>query len=247
MSEPSVCCLCLTADRQRLTDRAVQCFLDQRAAVKRWLLIYDTGQIPYDLPLSAALQSRQQQTSIVVVYSKPNTKRTIGTLRNEALSMCGRAEVIMHWDSDDWSDPRRLEKQYIQLVTEGFKVAGVGFHNLLFCDTRMSGHDPHYDRAWEYDYFRPDRVVGTSLCYWRLAWERLPFVENRVSGEDTEWHKSVPVRGFNGVGEPLLIAEVHGSNTSPVYAVFDNHSVHDQKEWRRAPEFDAFCRERLYP
>ncbi len=42
MSEPTVCCVCLTADRQSMTDRAVRSFLAQDYADAA-LVILDTG------------------------------------------------------------------------------------------------------------------------------------------------------------------------------------------------------------
>lgn len=258
MSAPSVCCLLLTADRQRFTDRAVKCFLSQTYE-NSWLLIYDTGEVPYQLPMG--IDSHR----IVQCYVKPHTKRNIGALRNEAIDMAGGAEVIAHWDSDDWSAPHRLE---VQLAAMESGPLVTGFHNLLFlntqmgaCFTPMSGKNRC--EAWEYDYKVQQvgsmnaKVLGTSLVYRREVWKAMPFNEHKQSGEDTEWTKILTVKQLNGVSmyveserfyeKPLMIAEVHGSNTSGVYRVFDNHNPVHNPEWHRAPEWDAWCRERLYP
>ena len=237
MSTPSVCCLMLTADRQRLTDRAVRCFASQTYE-NSWLLIYDTGAAPYELP---RMLPREISSRIVVVHAQSTARRTVGTLRNEAIEMAGKAAVIAHWDSDDWSAPERLAIQVPALQMHA-SFRAVGFHNMLFLDARAG-----LGRAWEYDHRRGDRAIGASLVYWRKTWERQPFNEAKMVGEDTEWHQIVPTRGLNGVAEPLLIAEVHGANTSGVYSVFDNHQPATQPEWRRAPEFDVYCREKLYP
>lgn len=249
MTASSVCCLCLTADRQRFTDRAVKSFLSQTYA-GAWLLIYDTGQEPYVLPPAV------DSSRIVLCYCRPATKRNIGALRNEAIDMASRADVIAHWDSDDWSAPERLAAQ-IRALENGSLVAG--FHNLLFLDARRPKcFGPEHAQAWEYDYKllssipSSPKVVGTSLLYRREAWERLPFNEHKQSGEDTEWTKAQEVVQLNGVTRldapgPLMIAEVHGDNTSGVYKVFDQHNRAHNPEWRRAPEWDAWCRERMYP
>jgi glycosyltransferase involved in cell wall biosynthesis len=244
MSAPSVCCLCLTADRQRLTDRAVQCFLDQTFTGAH-LLIYDNGEKEYEF--------LRPSNQLVTIVRNPSARgHKIGALRNEAIGMV-KADIIVHWDSDDWSAPERLE---VQVATLHLKAAA-GYHNLLFLDTRETTK-PH-PRAWEHDYhkfggFNPLRphVAGSSLAYWRDTWKRTPFSES-VTYEDPDWCKRVAgLYAVNGVGvvgvdHPPLIAEVHGGNMSSAYAVFDTHQPHINPEWRRAPEWDEYCRERLYP
>ena len=233
--EPLVCCILLTADRQAFTDRAVKCFAAQTYA-NRELLIYDTGKVPYQLTgdeLGMVTLCRPTE------FAERGSK--VGALRNQAITLAAGADIIAHWDSDDWSAPKRLSIQVPALQMHA-KYRAVGFHNILFLDSRQGKMN-----AWEYDYQRGDRALGTSLVYWRRTWERNIFDENRTAGEDTVWASQVATRGLNGVCEPLLIAEVHGRNTSPVYTVFDHHVKHHQPEWRRAPEFDAYCVGKLYP
>lgn len=244
----------LTADRQRFTERAVRCFLSQTYADAH-LLIYDTGERPYYHQLTRSGIGR-----ITVVYNPSARGHKIGALRNEGIDMV-KADIIVHWDSDDWSAPERICYQHSTL--QGENVAAHGFHNLLFLDTRpYSAEMVGVDRlnrcnGWEYDYRKfagslgRSHVVGSSLAYWRSTWAKTPFSET-VRYEDPDWCKRVPVYATNGVGldgvnNPLLIAEVHGGNYSNSYAVFDNHNSSVNPEWRRAVEWDEYCRERLYP
>jgi glycosyltransferase involved in cell wall biosynthesis len=265
MSDPTVCCLLLTADRQGFTDRAVQCFLDQTYR-DAYLFIYDTGCAPYRLDNGLA-------RSVVLVRNESQQPRQIGALRNEAIDMV-KADIIMHWDSDDWSAPERVDKQ-VQIL--GIHKAH-GFYNLLFLDTRRDerAEQERWDkflndparrvyvggsfpvrRAWEYDYKKflgnrgTEHVLGSSLVYWRDTWKGTPF-SGTAPYEDPDWCKRVPMHATNGIGTlgvdtPLLIAEVHGGNTSGSYAVFDKHQQWVNPEWRRAPEWDQYCSERLYP
>lgn len=245
MSTPSICCVCLTADRQRLTDRAVRCFLWQ-SYENRQLFIYDTGQVPYVLPDFAREQSRK----IILCRADYRIGVTIGALRNEANDLVRGADVIAHCDSDDWSRPERLSVQ----LKASINAQCVGFHNLLFFDSRQR------DEAWEYDYRyggverHPIRVLGTSLFYWRDTWLRRPFDEDGV-GEDHRWfdHQQILPVQLNGVSSPvpMIIAEFHGGNTCAYGAshephfkpIFDRHVRHENPEWRRAPEWDQYCRE----
>jgi glycosyltransferase involved in cell wall biosynthesis len=235
----------LTADRQRFTDRAVACFLAQSYRDAH-LLIYDTGAITYEHSGNFANITHVRRGQ----YSRG---RKIGALRNEAIDMV-EADIIVTWDSDDWSAPERLERQVSSLRDS----MATGYHNLLFLDTReWRGAPPMNMDAWEYDYHRfggrheTEIVVGSSLAFWRESWQQKPYVENQTH-EDAQFCRDRKVRAVNGVGLPLidtpmLIAEVHGSNTSSSYAVFDQHKPHINPEWRRVPEWDVYARERLYP
>ena len=260
MTDPHVCCLLLTANRQRFTDRAVRCFLAQTYKHAD-LLIYDTGKVPYTLP-SWRLGT---VSNIIVVRNESTKPRTIGALRNEAIEMA-KADVIAHFDSDDFSEPGRVAYQVLTL-TQGASDDAVGFHNLLFLDTRGLGPGEFHATAmaWEYDckrflgFGKVTQVLGSSLLYWRESWKHRPFVENKVTGEDVEFCQTRAVHATNGVGgdgenHPLLIAEYHGGNTSSYgkvdpsgLPVFDRWQQHINPEWRRATEWDQYLRERLYP
>jgi glycosyltransferase involved in cell wall biosynthesis len=236
MSQPSIACICLTADRQKLTDRAVACFIRQTVAGAH-LLIYDTGETPYSP--SWMLQGR-----MTVVRNPSSRGRAIGALRNEAIDMV-KADVIAHWDSDDWSAPKRLEVESAAL--EGNAHSVVTIQNMLFFDTRNT----HDGLAFEYDAAKMGlrKVIGTSMLYPRELWKARPFKEHFNTGEDNDFASRFNVKHVQGVTpEPLMIAEVHGGNTSGVYSLaFDDYLPWSRPEWRRAPEWDQYCREKLHP
>jgi glycosyltransferase involved in cell wall biosynthesis len=239
--------MCLTADRQKLTDRAVRCFQSQTYE-NRHLLIYDTGVEPYDF-------GDRSDKRVIVVRDEQARGKRIGALRNLAARLCSRVDIIAHWDSDDWSHPERIAVEARALTGQQC----VGFHNLLFFDSRER------NEAWEYDYRYggvdrfPLRVLGTSLMYWRDTWVKRPFDEDGV-GEDHRWFDNsviVPAQlngvmpGWEVLLAPMMIAEFHGGNTNAYGAshephfkpIFDRHEKHANPEWRRAPEWDLYCRE----
>ena len=242
MNLPHVTCVCPTADRQALTDRAVKCFLAQTYPNKS-LLILDNGHVPYHWPVGIA--------GVSVVRSP--LKRTIGEIRNlvnewAAYSTIGSDadNIIAHWDSDDWSHPLRLAWQVKQLTVEGSDIQVVGYRSLLFWDSR-----PANNCAWMYEHESERYAVGTSLMYRWKTWKAKPFAERNRPGvppekdyaEDHEWIKGLRVLSVPGFfrGEPAMIAEIHGGNLCNNDWRFTNESAN----WRPAPEWTERVRERM--
>jgi len=240
--------VCLTADRQQYTDRAVACFLAQTYSEKR-LLIWDTGKIPY----------RPTSNDFAKGLIVRGEAATIGALRNQAAGYLREStDIIAHWDSDDWSAPERLSDQIKAL--DGREV--VGYNEMLFWNSQTQ-------KAYLYTNTLRGYCIGTSLCYWRKTWEKTPFDETSA-GEDDRWVKlhhcwSRPAMAtyyvhadwisedtktlFEPVIEgtpippnlhqaiPLMVAEVHGGNT---HLCDPQQHVDDptQAQFTRAPEWD---------
>jgi hypothetical protein len=241
MALPIVFCMCLTADRQALTDRAVWSFLRQ-TRLACYLFILDTGVEPYIVPKLDAADYRK----IIITRESSYRGKRVGALRNIAADMNSRADIIAHWDSDDWSHPERLTLQFEDMAT----TAATGFSNMLFFDSR-----PERRQAWEYTYADRRRVLGASLMYWRSEWKACPFDESKIEGEERWWPYGTGAHGTNGLEpEPLLIADYHGANTSRygagangVPVIFDQTPAQraHNPQFRRAPEWDQHCRERM--
>lgn len=233
---PHVTCVCLTADRQGYTDRAVACFLAQSYPNKS-LLILDNGNVPYELPFV------HFNVTVSRVIMQP---KSIGALRNVANRQAGEApDILAHFDSDDYSHPLRLAWQVAHLKDSGKQV--VGYRTMLFWDHRLraeykdipSGNYLQATRAnaaYLFQHATPGYSVGTSLMYWRKTWEANPFPEKNC-GEDLEWLRdqvgygnSASVDGFFH-DEPAMVAEIHGGNTTVQTIPGDS--------WTRKPEWDT--------
>ena len=106
---------------------------------------------------------------------------TTGELRNLACAEA-RGDIVAHWDDDDWSHPRRIEEQVAMLQWRGADAGG--YREMLFWDTRGPGPG----EAWLYSNRDPAYCICASLCYWRAAWERHPFVARMIgeAGNATE-------------------------------------------------------------
>jgi hypothetical protein len=230
----------LTADRHELARRAVQCFRAQTYPAKR-LVIYDTSKAAGEI-----VRYRGHFQHVVIGGSQ----QTIGELRNAANAFADPREVIVHWDSDDWSHPNRIAEQVALLQSSG--ADAVGYNEMLFWRVRVESKVGEIDpgAAWLYT----GSILGTSLCYWRKTWERVPFRAQRANpmhdkgvGEDHDFLLDLHAAGMRSVDVnpmyPRMIARIHGSNTSNAYNPAD--MARETQHWKRVPEWDEFCRRTL--
>jgi glycosyltransferase involved in cell wall biosynthesis len=194
---PLVSCVMPTRDRSAFVPLAVECFLRQDHP-RVELIIVDDG----DDPVADLIPDHP-----AIRYEHSSPRLTLGAKRNLA---CDRAagEVIVHWDDDDWSAPRRVSYQLHRLLESAADITGLS--DLLFFEA-ASG------RAWRYAYppgAERSWVAGGTLCYRRAVWERHGFPEIDV-GEDTRFLWSgrrlriAPVED-NGI----YVATMHAANTS---------------------------------
>lgn len=220
----------LADGRAEMVKQAIACFEAQTYGNAE-LLIYDTGTdfIPNDPHWYCP---RPQHCG-----------KTVGELRNLANRDTDYGDIIIHWDSDDWSHPNRIAEQVELLQAIGSGTECVGYREMLFWDGRMSG-------VWLYSSGDPRYCLGTSLCYWRSAWEKRSF-EPTSQGEDARWLMGVksagisayaPPYGMEVDSSPRMIARIHAGNTSNAYAP---ETMRRASEWRRAPEWDDYCREKM--
>jgi len=272
MSSPAVCCVCLVNGRPEMVRRAITSFRAQTYANKR-LLIFDTGDPSFGLHRTP--EGVDLSYSSGVHYYPSSASGTIGNLRNRANEVAvwpqayPRADLIAHWDSDDWSHPRRIEEQVALLEASG-KLC-VGYRDLLFWDTRAASSMLFWDtraefspvgEAWLYRNPDPRWAAGTSFLYRRELWEQQPFPD--APHEDQRWWctplvsracigssclvwrhpdggpTELPSYDPNDPAEPRMIAHIHGSNTEVI-----PRTRMTAPEWRRAPEFDAFCERKM--
>jgi hypothetical protein len=245
---PLVTAICLTADRQQLTDRAVACFLSQTYKNSH-LLIYDTGKKPYRLECLAS-------SRIILVCDGPEMSGPIGALRNRANALAPPGtEILVHWDSDDWSGPYRIQDQVQTLIDSGRDC--VGYRSVLFW-RRETWKDALVDegyrpgQAWAYNNVNPAYCIGASLCYWQRVWERKKFKETLPSvagqGEDKEWLRHVDSEGLPAIWDSgsmvPLVCEIHGGNTM-------QYNLENEERgptgWKRVPEWDTRLAEIMKP
>lgn len=220
-----VTAICLTSDRQAMTDRALRCFLNQTYENKA-LVILDSGKVPYELP-----ELTREQSRMVTMGRFYDPSITIGELRNVAVEAAGRTDAIVHWDSDDWNAPTRIAMQ--SRVIDHFRgYQMTGYDDLVFYDTRKK-------EAWLYEAQIGNGLPGSSLMYLKEVWQQRKF-EKTNQGEDMRFQRGLIVKRCSSVpARPLLIATIHGGNTRATPII----PWHDQ--WTRRTDLDQYCEEQL--
>lgn len=188
MSEPSVACICLTRDRPQMAARAVRCW--QRQTYPSRLMILDSGTVPLRTE-DLGLQAKYSDGFTGVHVERGKIGASIGLLRNEAISHIAvprlgfpPADIIVHWDDDDWSHPNRIAEQVALLQSGDYDA--VGYREMLFwycapC-SRPDCRDPNPHGAdgtgaYLYTHGHSDYCIGTSLMYRRRTWVERPFAD----------------------------------------------------------------------
>lgn len=186
-----VVCLCLTTvNRRGWLEMAIKCFLAQHYPDLE-LLIVDDGS-------ATDLANPEHRIRVISLIDVVGAKRNFGV-------ECARdADVIVHWDDDDFSAAGRVSFQVQQLVESGKAVHG--FHSMQFTDGV---------HRWLYT-SSPMYALGTSLCYRRWWAIAHPF-EPIQCGQDEQFG-DLAIRAGQittcDAGE-LMYATNHANNTSP--------------------------------
>jgi glycosyltransferase involved in cell wall biosynthesis len=204
--KPIVSCIMPTAERRHFVPEAIRRFLAQDLPDRELIIVDDGGDPVADLvPPDPRIR-----------YIRLGSRRTIGWKRNVACDQA-RAEIIVHWDDDDWMSPRRLSIQVSALM--GSRADACGLACPLF-------YEPSSGRAWIYDYPRRARpwIAGGTLCYRRACWARRPFPNNSF-GEDTHFVWVDPSPSLLALEDNRFFVGIfHPGNTDPKHV--------DQAPWR---------------
>lgn len=226
MADPTVCAIMLANGREPMVRRAVDSFRVQTYQNKS-LHLFNTGE---------HIKSKITHYSC---YSRDLSLQgaPIGLLRNESMrhQVCREADIILHFDSDDWSHPNRIAEQVALLQSSGAEC--VGYNEMLFYREPITqpweivhcACGEHYPRsgapcpkcheypngeAWLYSNPNPRWALGTSLCYWHKTWEARPFPD-LPHGEDTEWLAEVKCAAVNALHSSKPLPELLLSDDQP--------------------------------
>lgn len=192
---PRISCLMVTANRRKLAERSVHCFLAQDYP-NRELIVVDDGEEDYAPILAAIPPERLIHHRLV-----KDPRRTLGELRNLSLDLA-RGSLISQWDDDDWFDPERLSRQRQVL---GDKAACWTVATLVHLD----------DPAWLERPYIGYIKHGAPSTILHVRDDSIRYPSER-RGEDSTYRDTWLRRGVVTMGvewSALLIRCFHGNNT----------------------------------
>ena len=269
-NDPLVCAVMLVAGRDEMVRRALRSY-EAQAYANKWLVVLDSGRTVGRNPVHIS----GMFTHVII----SDQERTIGALRNCANEIAcdevrgARAEIIVTFDSDDWSHPNRIAEQVALLQSSG--ADAVGYSDLLFWDTRHHIDAPDHgpgmlavkvaNAAWLYTRSSHFTVPGTTLAYWRRTWEQKQFPDLPNAqcqfGEDNVWQSGLKIAAPSSIPIPpawdlreSVMAEVQSRREYEPRMIASIHggntscsyaAVGIDPSWVRAPQWDGWCRERM--
>lgn len=191
-----------TGNRAGLAALALECF-QRQTYVERELIVLDDGSRSSAWLFTGLPGVRYYRLATV-------TDRTaaLGDKRNTLVNLA-KGEIVIHWDDDDWSAPRRMADQAARLVCSGKSVTG--YHDLPYWDEVGR-------QAYCYRYQGPGPYAcGTSLCY-RRAWALDHRFRSLNLGEDTAFSHQAAAAGemVSTDNQGMLVARHHAQSTSKV-------------------------------
>lgn len=213
-----------TRARGHLIWAAIRSFLAQDYADRELVILDDDDAPSLVPPLLIGLESK------IRYFSGP--RWTIGK-KLEWLSEKARGEVIIRFDSDDWSAPDRISTQVARLQETGKGLTG--YHSLLFWDqVNSQGY------RWQ---GRAPYCCGTSMCYTKNWWNSHHWPEYSVVGgqrRETETdnvlvRQAIQDGSIDSIeGGQYCVARAHGANSSTAQRIA-------QVGWPKVPasEFPA--------
>lgn len=157
---------------------------------------------------AACFYGQTYRRRILIELDTSSSDAPLGALRNRINRMAAErgCDLIAHWDDDDWSERRRLERQ-VSLWRQTGKAV-VGCHSMYFVDQRELDQP-----VWQYQ-GDPGYAIGTSLLYEIGFWQRKQF-EATPTGSDSAFVRGEDVATADGCVVPLMmVARIHSGSAN---------------------------------
>jgi len=185
-----------TRGRRVLAAQALECFLSQAYADKELVILDDIDDRSFP----------QEPFYSGVRYHLAATRMTIPAKRN-AVNALTSGQLIMHFDSDDWSAPERMAEQVARHQEHGKAVTGYKW--MWFYDERTGETVNYHMHVGSY-------ALGTSLCYTREFWMNHPFdVKKAIASDNSFVAEAVKAGELHAVDSAgLMVARAHSEQSN---------------------------------
>lgn len=186
-----------TRGRREYAAMAVQNFLSQTWAEKELVILDDADNLSFETP--------PESPGATIRHIVADKRYNIAEKRN-MLCKAAAGEIIVHFDSDDWSAPNRIEQQMELMEKE--KKAVCGLRKMYFWQVAKN-------QAWIYT-GTSNYVLGTSLMFRRSWWAHNHWDPRFKVGSDNifvsqAWHKRELIVAVN---MELMVSRNHDENTN---------------------------------
>jgi glycosyltransferase involved in cell wall biosynthesis len=187
-----------THNRREYLAEVVDCYLSQIWKDKELLVIDDGSDRCRDL------FDRVPAQELAYVYLDTPAKN-LSAKRNIAATLA-RGEIIVHFDSDDWAAPTRINHQVESLISSGSEVGG--YHTAHFWD-EAKAQASCYLGSKNYSW-------GAALCYLKSFAIQHPWPENITVAEDNCFvgiaQRKKLITAIDGRGQ--MVARIQGEKAS---------------------------------
>jgi glycosyltransferase involved in cell wall biosynthesis len=192
---PWVTCIMPTRGRREMAQISLDCFMAQTYEKKELLVLDDFEDRSFaDKPGDES-----------VLYMTNSGSASVGSKRNRCCDVAAGL-IILHWDSDDWNAPNRIEDQVERLLASGKSVTG--YNTLLFHEEQL--------KTWGRFHGPTDYGLGTSLCYLKSYWETHRFLDVNVAEDNSFVYGAARENQYvSATDRSIIVARVHAGNTSP--------------------------------
>jgi glycosyltransferase involved in cell wall biosynthesis len=199
---PLVSAIMPTRGRREFAHSALCCYLNQSYSEKELVICDDEDNPSFEESRIESLRACGWQ----VQYTRVDPGKTIAAKRNRCCRMA-TGEIIIHFDSDDWSSTDRIADQVERMKL--WRKAVSGYHSMLFYDA-AAGSVAKYESNAAY-------ALGTSLCYSKQFWSLHPFNEyQRIEEDNTFVGDARNAHQLISVDAGLqMVARIHDDNTAP--------------------------------
>ena len=185
-----------TRGRREYAQQALESFRSQDYAEKELVILDDEDDRSFPIaPIDKNVRYYLRSNRLNI----PQKRNTVNAL--------AKGEIIIHFDSDDWSAPERMSRQVAELESSGKPFTG--FYTLLFYDERTG-------RASEWSIGSGTYVCGTSFCYLKSWADTHKYQEDKpVASDNAYCREASKVRQLHAMrSESLIVARIHADNTA---------------------------------
>lgn len=236
---PTISVVMPTYNRIDLLSRSIESILNQTYKDFEFIIV-DDGSTDDSVALIQAYQKQDKRIRLI----QNETNKGISFSRNRGMDAAkGRYLAIM--DSDDYSEPERLEKSLAFMKKhKNYVVVNSIYYEIDNEDQGVNNWVPPH--RWEIIFHFANYFTNIAMFDLKFAREHnIRYDENLISGEDYDFWSKIFLAGgkFGMINEPLIRLRRHSTNKPEYYKTI--HDVRKTISQKLLARFDVTPEEAL--